>query len=318
MGNKLRIVFYGTPEFAVQSLENTVNGGYDVAAVVTAPDKPAGRGLKLKSSPVKEFAVRQGIPVLQPSNLKDPVFLDQLKKIQPNLQVVVAFRMLPREVWSLPPHGTFNLHASLLPQYRGAAPINWAVINGEQRTGVTTFFLDEAIDTGKIIFTEETEIAMSETAGELHDRLKTMGAELVVKTLEAIESGSVQGISQGALTDPKNALRKAPKIKTEDCRFDWDNPVVTIYNRIRGLSPHPGAHAVLRTKSGEDLLLKIFRAESEPAETLMEPGEYVTDGKTFLKVAAKDGFVSLRELQLTGHRVMAIADFLNGFRRRII
>lgn len=312
MKERPRIVFFGTPEFAVGSLEALVVHGYPVLAVVTAPDKPAGRGLKLKPSPVKEFAVWHNIPVLQPVNLKDPIFTEQLQSFSPDLQVVVAFRMLPREVWSMPPLGTFNLHASLLPQYRGAAPINWVLINGEKETGVTTFFLDEMIDTGKIVFTDKTAIHPKETAGELHDRLNTMGARLVLKTVESLESGPSL-ISQETLIDPVKPLNKAPKIHKNDCLINWNNNVAAIHNLIRGLSPHPGAYTEVQTKSGEPVYLKIFRAEPEVHPTHLRPGEISTNGKNRFGIACKDGIMDVTELQMTGHKVMAIADFLNGF-----
>ena len=310
-----RIIFFGTPEFAVGSLEIIAGNEFPVAAVVTAPDKPAGRGLKLKMSPVKEFAVTHDIPVLQPVNLKDPFFHEQLKSFAPDLFVVVAFRMLPKEVWGSPPMGTFNLHASLLPQYRGAAPINWAIINGETETGVTTFFLDDTIDTGKIVLTDKTAIRSNETAGELHDRLKTMGAALVLKTIQAIDGRQVSSIAQETLTDPSVQLNKAPKIHKEDCLIDWNKATIAIYNLIRGLSPYPGAYAELHDKNGSPVVIKIFRSHPELSETKMKPGEIVTNGKSWLKIASADGFICIEELQMTGHKSMAIADFLNGFGR---
>jgi methionyl-tRNA formyltransferase len=310
-----RIIFFGTPDFAVSSLEKILDHGYPVPAVVTAPDKPAGRGMKLKSSAVKEFALQHEIPVLQPVNLRDPAFHQQLRTFNPDLQVVVAFRMLPKEVWEMALLGTFNLHASLLPQYRGAAPINWALINGEKETGVTTFFIRESVDTGNIIFSERTAIGDHETAGELHDRLKVIGAELVVKTIGTLESGRLSGTSQETLLDPSIPLNKAPKIYREDCGINWNTSIDSIYNLVRGLSPHPGAHTILRDKNSEPVPLKVFRADPEPMHTTMAPGEVLTNGKSYMKIAALDGFLSLKEIQVTGHRVMAIADFLNGFGR---
>jgi methionyl-tRNA formyltransferase len=315
MIEKPRIVFFGTPEFAVGSLEIIANNDFHVVAVVTAPDKPAGRGLKLKSSPVKEFAIQHNIPVLQPVNLKEPIFHAQLQAFAPDLQVVVAFRMLPKEVWDLPPMGTFNLHASLLPEYRGAAPINWVLINGEKESGVTTFFLEETIDTGNILFSERISISVDETAGELHDRLKTTGAGLVLKTIRSIVSGNHAATSQKGMTDPSVRLKVAPKIRREDCMIDWGRDVVSIHNLIRGLSPHPGAFCEIKDVKQNALFIKIFRAEPEVTETMLEPGTVVITGKTQMKIAARNGFILLKEIQMTGHKVMAIADFLNGFGR---
>jgi methionyl-tRNA formyltransferase len=261
MKNHPRIIFYGTPEFAVASLRRILEAGYLVAAVVTAPDRLAGRGLKMNFSPVKEFALRHELPLLQPVNLKDPVFHNELRLLEPDLQVVVAFRMLPVEVWSMPSMGTFNLHASLLPQYRGAAPINWAIINGEKETGVTTFFIDEKIDTGRIIYREAISIEPEETAGELHDRLMMSGAELVVRTVEAIESGNVlASMPQEVYSTESMPLKPAPKIQKEDCRINWDDEAEAVTDFIRGLSPHPGAYTELKTDDGSSLYLKVFRA----------------------------------------------------------
>jgi methionyl-tRNA formyltransferase len=251
MKNRLRIVFYGTPEFAVASLQNLVDAGYLISAVVTAPDRLAGRGLRMHFSPVKEYALRHDLLLLQPANLKDPALHDLLRSLEPDLQVVVAFRMLPKEIWSLPSLGTFNLHASLLPQYRGAAPINRALINGETETGVTTFFIDEKIDTGNIIFRQTVTIGSEETAGELHDKLMMAGALLVVKTVNAIESGNAFALPQDELQDIETRfLKKAPKIQKEDCRINWDNEVFEIHNFIRGMSPLPGAFTELVGSDG--------------------------------------------------------------------
>ena len=308
-----RIVFFGTPEFAVASLEKLIGSGFNVVAVITASDKPSGRGLKEKSSPVKECALAHGIPVMQPLNMKNPQFLEQLKSIKPDLQIVIAFRMMPRQVWALPPLGTFNLHASLLPQYRGAAPINHAIINGERETGVTTFMLNEQIDAGKILFSEKVEIGANETAGELHDRLMLAGADLVLKTTARIVSGDISEIVQESLAGDPASLKKAPKIFKEDCRIDWDQEVATIHNFIRGLSPHPGAYTELYHAAGGTQLLKIFRVIPEHSDVSCLPGEFSTDGKTFLKVGAKNGFIHLVELQLPGRKVMNSGDFLRGF-----
>ena len=307
-----RIVFFGTPEFAVASLKRLVEADFEVAAVVTAPDRPSGRGLKLSSSPVKDFALLHHLPVLQPVNLKDPAFLEHLASYHADLQIVIAFRMMPRVVWGMPKMGTFNLHASLLPQYRGAAPINWAVINGETESGVSTFFLNEQMDTGKIIFQERVEIGLHETAGELHDKLMSLGAELVLKTVAGICSGTIQEISQDLLIDRTAPLKTAPKIFKEDCRINWEKDVYAVYHHIRGLSPHPGAFTEIRLPDGSTQVLKIFRAEPElgsPASS----GQYLSDGKTFLKVSTKNGFIQIKELQLSGRKAMNTVDFLHGF-----
>lgn len=310
-----RIVFFGTPDFAVASLEQLVIAGLRVVAVVTAPDKQAGRGLKERSSPVKEFALLHGIPVLQPVNMKDPLFLDQLKSYSPDLQIVIAFRMIPRQVWTLPSLGTFNLHASLLPQYRGAAPINRAIINGEQETGVTTFFINEQIDTGKILLFERLLIGPDETAGELHDRLMTTGASLVLKTVEKIVSGRIEEIHQESLINDPGLLKQAPKIFKEDCRINWNQKAGAIHDFIRGLSPHPGAFTEFVSADGQVHNLKIFRAVPHPGDSHGLPGDFNTDGKTYLHVAAINGFLALNELQLSGRKIMSSADFLRGFGR---
>ncbi len=302
---RMKIVFMGTPDFAVASLDALVQANFDVVAVVTAPDKPAGRGQKLSESAVKKYAVEKGIPVLQPEKLKNPEFIEQLKSYQADLQVVVAFRMLPEVVWNMPPNGTINLHGSLLPQYRGAAPINHAIINGEKESGVTTFFLTHEIDTGNIILSESTPIAENETAGDLHDKLMHIGANLLVKTLKAIEAGEVSEQPQ-----PESGnLKHAPKIFKEDCKIDWNNPVQMIYNLIRGLSPYPTAFTFLNDKT-----LKIFKAEIEHKEPGIVAGGFLTDGKTFLKFAAKEGFIKLLDIQYEGKKRMPIEDFLRGIR----
>lgn len=312
MKNRLRIIFFGTPEFAVASLKCLAKGDDCISAVVTAPDKHAGRGLQLKHSSVKEYALKNNIPFLQPVNLKDESFLQELKNIKPDIQVVVAFRILPREVWSLPSLGTFNLHSSLLPDYRGAAPINWVLINGEKETGITTFFLEDSVDTGNIIFQEKTSIAADETAGELHDRLKIMGAELVVKTTDTIKAGTAHQISQHDLAGSEQVLHRAPKIYKEDCHINWRNNVLHIYNLIRGLSPHPGAFTELDS-GGQSYYLKIFRADAEYNLPTIDPGCFLTDHKSFFKIAANDGYLNLREIQLSGRRPMRIIEFLRGF-----
>jgi methionyl-tRNA formyltransferase len=302
----MRIIFMGTPQFAVTSLDALIKAGCDIIAVVTAPDKPAGRGQKLNESAVKQYAVENGLKVLQPEKLKSPEFLEELRSLHADLQVVVAFRMLPEVVWSMPPKGTLNLHASLLPQYRGAAPINWVLINGESESGVTTFFLKHEIDTGDILFTEKVTLTGDETAGELHDRLMHKGAGLLVKTVKGVESGRYNEHPQSQLAAGVE-LRHAPKIFKEDCLIDWNQPAQTIYNKIRGLSPTPTAYTMLNGK-----VLKIFRAEYELTDPGKLPGGFLTDNKTHLKFATQDGFVSLTEIQLEGKKQMGIAEFLRG------
>lgn len=302
----MKIIFMGTPQFAVASLDALIKAGCDVVAVVTAPDKPAGRGQKLNESAVKQYAVANGIKVLQPEKLKDPEFLNELKSLHADLQVVVAFRMLPEVVWSMPPRGTINLHASLLPQYRGAAPINWVLINGEKESGVTTFFLKHEIDTGDILFTEKITLSGHETAGDLHDRLMYKGAGLLVKTVKGVESGRYNEHPQSALLDGVE-LKHAPKIFKEDCLIDWQQPAESIYNKIRGLSPYPTAYTFLNDK-----ILKVFNATFETAKPGIQPGGFLTDNKTYLKFAAPDGYVHLTDVQLEGKKQMDIAQFLRG------
>ncbi|CAH0256540.1 Methionyl-tRNA formyltransferase [Pedobacter sp. Bi36] len=295
----------GTPDFAVASLDALVQANFDVVAVVTAPDKPAGRGQKLNESAVKKYAVEKGIPVLQPEKLKNPEFIEELRSYHADLQVVVAFRMLPEIVWTMPAKGTINLHGSLLPQYRGAAPINHAIINGEKESGVTTFFLKQEIDTGDIILSDSVPIADDETAGELHDKLMVVGANLLVKTLRAIEANNVTEQPQPQNDD----LKHAPKIFKEDCKIDWNKPAQTIHNLIRGLSPYPTAFTLLNEKN-----LKVFKAEIEDKEPGIVAGGFLTDGKTYLKFAAKDGFIKLLDIQYEGKKRMLIEDFLRGMR----
>jgi len=308
-----RIIFFGTPDFAVASLEALLNAEYNVIGVVTAPDKQAGRGMKFTSSPVKQFSLRNDLFLLQPENLNDLYFYDQLKLLKPDLFAVVAFRLLPREVWALPPLGTFNLHASLLPQYRGAAPINWVIINGETETGVTTFFLDDKIDTGNIIFQQKILIDAGEKAGELHDRLMKTGAELVIKTVDAIAGQKIQVISQSYLIPPGLILKKAPKIHQTHCNIDWNRKVTDIYNLIRGISPHPGAYTTVTSSGGKSHYLKIYSALPEFCIHSMNPGLVVTDGRTYFKIAGSDGYIQVVEAQLAGRKTMQIGDFLMGF-----
>jgi len=297
----------GTPEFAVASLHALLENGFHVVAVVTAPDKPAGRGLKLSESAVKRYAIQEKIPVLQPVKLKDPSFHEQLKSFQPDIQIVVAFRMLPEVVWSMPPAGTINLHGSLLPQYRGAAPINRVIMNGESKTGVTTFKLQQEIDTGNILLMEELSIGPDETAGELHDRMKEIGAGLVIRTIRGLIDGTVQEKPQ-QVVDPQS-LQMAPKIFPADCEIHWEDPIQKIYNQIRGLSPFPGAFILLETK-----LCKVFRSHMEINSRPGKTGTMETDRKTWLRFSASDGYIYIDELQLEGKRKMSIGDFLRGYR----
>ena len=305
----LRIVFMGTPEFAVASLHALVEAGCNVIGVITAPDKPAGRGMKLQESAVKKYAVEKGLPLLQPEKLKNPQFLDNLKSLKADLQVVVAFRMLPEAVWNMPPLGTINVHGSLLPHYRGAAPINWAVINGEKETGVTTFKLKHEIDTGDILLQDKIPIDENQTAGELHDEMKELGAQLLVKTIKGLAGGSLQEQPQSAITSDVNELKHAPKIFTETCRIDWNRPVDELHNLVRGLSPFPGAFSYLKDK-----MLKIYRSEKEYHPKPIAAGNYETDQKTFLKFACADGYLHVKELQLEGKKKMSVEDFLRGYR----
>lgn len=305
MSQALRIIFMGTPDFAVASLQQLIIGGGTVVAVVTAPDRPSGRGLQVVVSPVKRAALDAGLPVLQPEKLRDPAFLDELKSYRSDLQVVVAFRMLPEVVWAMPTVGTFNLHASRLPQYRGAAPINWAVINGETETGVTTFFIEKEIDTGQMIFQETEPIHPYDTAGSLHDRLMIRGAELVLKTVRAIEANDYPRTPQPHLSHP----RLAPKLQRETCVIDWNQPAETIRNFVRGLSPYPTAWTHLGGKT-----YKIYKVSIVENAHIATVGESHTDSKTFLHVAATDGWLAIEELQAEGKRKMTIGEFLRGNR----
>lgn len=310
-----RIVYMGTPGFAIRPLERLLESGYNVVGVVTAPDRRSGRGKMLHHSAVKDYLLKLDtpVPLLQPENLKEPSFLKELTDLKPDLQVVVAFRMLPEAVWSVPELGTFNLHASLLPQYRGAAPINHVIMNGERETGVTTFFIDEQIDTGKIILQKKTAIAEDETAGELHDRLMELGAGLVLETVERIAEGRLEKVSQDQFTDSTMVLKKAPKIFKEDCRMDWDLPGKVLYNMIRGLSPYPGAFTMLERVDRDPLVCKIFKATFESLPHALSPGDIHTDGKQSLKVAVRDGMLHIHSIQQEGKRKMDIKDFLAGF-----
>lgn len=309
---KTRIVYMGTPEFAVAPLEALIAKGYDVVGVVTVADKPSGRGLKVNESAVKKYAVEHNIPVLQPVKLKDPEFLEALRAWKADLFVVVAFRMLPEEVWTMPKLGTFNLHAALLPQYRGAAPINWAVINGEHITGVTTFMIDKDIDTGNIIFREECRISDTDTAGDVHDRLMEMGARLVPDTVEAIVKGEAELRVQRSFIQGSEVLHPAPKLTKELCHIDWHRSTKDVYNLIRGLSPYPTAYTEIVPADGEPVQLKIFSAEKIDASA--EPGTILSDGKSYLAIATADGAISIKELQLAGKKRMDVKSFLLGFR----
>lgn len=303
----LRIVFMGTPEFAVASLDALVGGGYNVVGVVTMPDKPAGRGYKMQFSAVKEYALAHNLPLLQPEKLKNEEFLDALRALHADLQIVVAFRMLPEVVWAMPPLGTFNLHGSLLPQYRGAAPINWAIINGEQETGVTTFFLQQEIDTGDLILQKRTPITDDDNAGTIHDRLMSIGAAAVVETVDCIIAGNAPKTPQ-----PQGVtLKSAPKIFKETCRVDWTQSCHQIFNFVRGLSPYPAAWSVLHTDD-KTIDIKLFEVTREPAAHTLQAGQVVCDGKNYLKVAVADGFVKIESLQPAGKKRMSAADWLRG------
>lgn len=309
----LRIVYMGTPEFAVESLKRLVEGGYNVVGVVTMPDKPMGRhGSVLQPSPVKEYAVAQGLNVLQPVKLKDESFLEELRALNADLQIVVAFRMLPEVVWNMPRLGTFNCHASLLPQYRGAAPINWAIINGDTETGVTTFFLKHEIDTGEIIDQVRIPIADTDNVEQVYDRLMNLGADQVVKTVDMILAGGVKTTPQEDLADEAE-LRPAPKIFKETCRIDWSTGVKKVYDFVRGLSPYPAAWTELVQGDAKPVMLKVFETEKVFVEHKDEPGTLVSDGKTYLRVATTDGYLNILSLQLAGKKRMQVGDFLRGF-----
>jgi methionyl-tRNA formyltransferase len=304
----LNIVFYGTPDFAVATLKALIENEKKVVGVVTAPDKPAGRGRSLRQSAVKEYAISQNLKVLQPENLKSETFLNELAALQPDLQIVVAFRMLPKNVWSLPKQGTFNLHASLLPQYRGAAPINWAIINGETKTGITTFFIDDKIDTGEIILQQEVEIAHNDTAGLLHDKLMTAGSQLVIATVNRIEAGIHTTQRQ---PDSKN-LKTAYKLNQENSKIDWNKNGEDIYNLIRGLSPYPVAWCHFK-EDQDKISIKIYKASYEKSDHSEEPGTLITSKKE-MKVAVKDGYINIEEIQFPGKKKMDVGSFLNGYK----
>jgi len=311
----LRIVYMGTPEFAVESLKRLVEGGYNVVGVITMPDKPMGRhGSVLQPSPVKEYAVSQGLKILQPERLKDEAFLEELRTLKADLQIVVAFRMLPEVVWAMPPMGTFNLHAALLPQYRGAAPINWAVINGDKETGITTFFLQHEIDTGDIIQQVRVPIEDTDNVGIVYDKLMMLGGDLVLETVDAILAGTIRPIPQEELIQPETELRPAPKIFKETCRIDWNSSVKNVYDFVRGLSPYPAAWTELVLPDGNRQVIKVYETEKVVKEHPHPVGYIDTDGKNYFRVAVKDGYVNLRTLQLAGKKRMDVGDFLRGYR----
>ena len=311
----LRIVYMGTPEFAVESLKRLVEGGYNVVAVITMPDKPMGRhGSVLQASPVKQYAVLQGLKVLQPERLKDEAFVEELRSLQADLQIVVAFRMLPEVVWNMPPMGTFNLHASLLPQYRGAAPINWAVMNGDTETGITTFFLKHEIDTGEVIQQVKVPIADTDNVEIVYDKLMMLGGDLVLETVDAILAGTVKSIPQEEMFASEAELRPAPKIFKETCRIDWNKGVKGVYDHVRGLSPYPAAWTELCAEEGKPQVLKIYETEKQFVEHNLSVGTVDTDQKTYFRIAVKDGFVNILSLQLAGKKRMQVGDFLRGYR----
>lgn len=305
----MRIVFMGTPEFAVKSLDAIVAAGYDVAAVVTVPDRKSGRGQKVTFSPVKEYALSHNLPILQPEKLRDPLFLEQLCSYNADIFVVVAFRMLPQVVWAMPPLGTFNLHASLLPQYRGAAPINWAIINGETETGVTTFLLNENIDEGEVLMQAATPISNDDNAGTLHDRLAGIGSALVVDTLRGLSDGTLHPHPQPIL----GSLKPAPKIFKPDCTIDWNRDGKVIADFVRGLSPYPAATISMTTPQGDTVEMKIFDVEHEEDVVSTPVGTIITDQKTMLKIAVNDGFIKIMSLQISGKKKITASEFLRGY-----
>ena len=311
----LRIIFMGTPECAVASLDAFVKAGCHIVAVVTAPDKAAGRGMQLQQSAIKKYALENNCKVLQPEKLKDPGFLEELRSLKADLQIVVAFRMLPEAVWNMPAMGTINLHGSLLPQYRGAAPINWAIINGEKETGVTTFKLKHEIDTGDILLQEAIPIGENETAGELHDKMKEVGAKLLLKTIKGLADGTLEKSPQSSETDSRltthdsRPLKQAPKLHTDHCRINWSNTVENTHNLIRGLNPYPGAFTIINDK-----MFKIFQTKKEIVFPKTTEGDHETDGKTYLKFACSDGYLHVLGVQMEGKKKMKIEEFLRGFR----
>ena len=308
-----KIGFFGTPDFAVESLDRLVSGGYNIVGVVTMPDKAAGRGHKMFQSPVKEYALAHNLKLMQPANLKDPEFVEELRSLNADLQIVIAFRMMPEVVWNMPPLGTFNLHASLLPKYRGAAPINWAVMNGDKETGVTTFFLKHEIDTGDIIQQEKIEIAETDNVGVVHDRLMTLGAGMVVETVDAIIAGTVKPIPQEDLLNKDEEPTPAPKIFKETCEIDFKRTAREVYNHIRGLSPYPAAWTTIKDANGTEFALKIYETELPSEIVVGEPGAVVATKDT-LTFACADGSIEVKSIQLAGKKRMTTAEFLRGFK----
>lgn len=310
----LRIVFMGTPDFAVESLKKLVENGYNIVGVITMPDKPSGRGYKIQYSAVKKYALEQNLPLLQPEKLKDESFLSELKALKADLQIVVAFRMLPEVVWDMPRLGTFNLHGSLLPQYRGAAPINWSIINGDKETGVTTFFLTHEIDTGKIILQEKIKIGENDNAGKIHDELMVVGAGLVQKTVDMILEGSVDAVDQKQFFSDEKDLKHAPKIFKETCRINWNKSAGEIHNLIRGMSPYPTAWTELLSEEKKPQMVKIYRSEVIPSANTLVPGTILTDNKTYLHVACSNSLISVEEIQFAGKKAMRVDEVLRGYK----
>ena len=309
---ELRIIYMGTPDFAVESLRCLVEGGYNIVGVVTMPDKPANRGHKLQQSPVKQYAVEHGLHVMQPERLKDEAFIEELRSLHADLQIVVAFRMLPEVVWAMPRLGTFNLHASLLPQYRGAAPINWAVINGETRTGITTFFLKHEIDTGEVIQQVEIPISDTDNVGTVHDRLMKLGGDLVVEPVDRILTGTVKSIPQEDIA-VTGELKPAPKIFKETCRINWNQPTKRVYNFVRGLSPYPGAWTEMEQQGAEPLVIKIFETSKLTNDPKCAPGTLQTDNRHFIHIATQDGWIDVKSLQLPNKKRLTVEELLRGY-----
>lgn len=313
MAQDLKIIFFGTPEFAAGVLDYLISKECRIIAVVTVPDRESGRGRKMHESAVKKIALKKRLPLLQPENLEDPDFIDRLKLLEPDVQVVIAFRILPEAVYSIPPKGTFNLHASYLPDYRGAAPINRVIMNGEKTTGVTTFFLDKSVDTGKIIFREKLAIREDETAGELHNRLMKAGSLLVYKTLRSIEEETIKPVSQSELTNDSTVLHAAPKIWKKDCRINWHMPVKQIYDQIRGLSPYPGAYTLLISSEKSTYTMKILKAGYEPEDHSLTPGTILPGSNNNFRISAEGGYIVPKIVQISSKKRMSVAEFLRGF-----